>query len=336
MHTVSVVVPVYNVEDYINACIDSLLTQDYANTEIILVDDGSTDASGKICDDYAQNNPSIIALHKSNGGLSSARNYGMDHATGDYALFVDSDDIIAPNTLSSCMKAVLQSGAETDCVVFTYVLIDEEGKKLGTDAEADTFPRNVCVSGNEALTYLLEDRIQNFAWRMLFSTEMWQNSGIRFPLNRLFEDVLTTYKFFMHSGKVTFLDERLYGYRQRAQSILHNITARTAESYREAFIERSNTIEKVLPKLHGLCEAQRYKAFYRVAMFTLTSTQQSVLEVRDKSISYLKKNRPSASTLEIFNRKQRITLSLLRRMPVKSIAKTIALAKKVQLAISSR
>jgi glycosyltransferase involved in cell wall biosynthesis len=112
MHTVSVVVPVYNVEDYINACIDSLLAQDYANTEIILVDDGSTDSSGKICDDYAQNNPSIIALHKSNGGPSSARNYGMDHATGDYALFVDSDDIIAPNTLSSCMEAVLQSGAE--------------------------------------------------------------------------------------------------------------------------------------------------------------------------------------------------------------------------------
>lgn len=98
---VSVIVPVYNVETYLKRCITSLLAQSYTNTEIILVDDGSTDASGKICDHYAASHPSLICLHQTNQGQSCARNAGMRIAHGDYYMFVDSDDYIEPDMIAA-------------------------------------------------------------------------------------------------------------------------------------------------------------------------------------------------------------------------------------------
>jgi glycosyltransferase involved in cell wall biosynthesis len=336
MQKVSVIVPVYNVEDYIGTCVDSLLSQDYADVDIILVDDGSTDGSGIICDAYAQNNAKVTALHKRNGGLSSARNYGMHYATGSYALFVDSDDALVSTALSTCMRAIKNSVMKNDCVVFTYSLVDEVGNSMGADSEAETFPNNLCVSGKQALVYLLQDRIQNFVWRIIFPVEMWRNSTILFPQYRLFEDVLTTYLFFVHSNTVIFINRRLYKYRQRSGSILHNVTAPTAEAYRDAFIDRSESIEKLFPELRDLCEAQKYKAFYRVAVFTLASSERPIVAIRDKAINYLKETRVTTSTLKIFNVKQRITLILLKHMPADCLNTAVSLAKKIQRNIRIR
>lgn len=125
---VSIVVPVYNVERYIAKCVESLLNQDYSNYEIILVDDGSTDGSPKLCDKYANANDNVVCLHKSNGGLSDARNYGTCHATGDYISYVDLDDYVDTDYISSMIEAM--RGDSVDIVISSHFDEDENGKFL--------------------------------------------------------------------------------------------------------------------------------------------------------------------------------------------------------------
>lgn len=120
---VSVIIPVYNVEDYLERCLDSVINQTYKNLEIIVVDDGSTDNSGEICDEYDKKDSRIIVIHKDNGGVSSARNQGMDICTGDYIAFVDSDDYIHPTTYYTCMNIMLKE--ELDYIEFEYKKVDK-------------------------------------------------------------------------------------------------------------------------------------------------------------------------------------------------------------------
>lgn len=212
---ISIIVPVYNVEKYIRRCIDSIIQQDYRNLEIILVDDGSTDKSGIICDKYKKRDKRICVVHKENGGLSSARNTGIDLAKGNYIAFVDSDDYISKDMYSILMKNIIEEKA--DISIVNYEMVSEWGKiKKRTITKIE---RKV-MSGKEACKerYKKDGTIMVVAWNKLYKKELFQS--IRYPIGKLHEDEFTTYKLLYRSNIVVYQNEKLYAYVQRKNSIM--------------------------------------------------------------------------------------------------------------------
>ena len=171
---VSIIVPVYNAEKYLKRCVDSILVQDYSNIELILMDDGSTDASGTICDDYAKQDGRVRVVHKENTGVSDTRNRALDLAEGVYVQFLDSDDWIEPETLEKTLEAGLRE--EADLVMFGFRWVDEAGKTLRVFLE-DT-PRDHGVTLREHPELLLTSPS---AWCRLYRKELLQRTGLRFP-----------------------------------------------------------------------------------------------------------------------------------------------------------
>lgn len=209
---ISVIVPVYKVEEYIDRCVASLLKQTYQNLEIILVDDGSPDNCPAICDAYAKQDGRIKVIHKENGGLSDARNVAIDVARGKYLGFVDSDDYIQEDMYEKLICAAKES--EADIVVCGHYI--ERGNKL-TIEEA---PRDEVqiLSGREAQLLLLQDKaMKNYAWNKLYDKKVFD--GIRYPYRRNFEDVATTYLLFNKANKVCWIPDILYFYQMRDDSI---------------------------------------------------------------------------------------------------------------------
>ena len=188
MKKISVIVPIYKVEKYLSQCLDSIVNQTYSNLEIILVDDGSPDACGEICDYYAGQDKRIKVIHQENSGLSEARNTGIRQATGEYLLFVDSDDWLLPDLCESAVKDM--EIHKSDILVFGYYLTSEKG-------EIQTLEVSHCsesFSGKEAIKKLFTKEIKEYAWNKLYTREVFL--GITYPKGRLFEDIGTTYLVF--------------------------------------------------------------------------------------------------------------------------------------------
>ncbi len=211
---VSIVVPVYNVEKYLRQCIDSLIAQTYKDMEIILVDDGSTDGSGKICDEYAEKNEFIRAIHKENAGLGLARNSGIEKAKGDYVSFVDSDDYLKPDALEMLVKAMDEAGADTCIGGYTRVrnngeVIFESAPEKKSYAAAEFFPR---------LMGSLPDKKDSFrpsVWNALYSMEIIRNNNIRFPSEREYiaEDMVFDIDYYRYSNTIAIVNSPGYCYR---------------------------------------------------------------------------------------------------------------------------
>lgn len=214
---VSIVVPIYGVERFLDQCVESIVNQTYANLEILLVDDGSRDRCGEMCDKWALKDGRIIALHKVNGGLSDARNYGIDRAKGEYIYCVDSDDWIAENLVEQCVQKSQQTGAEI--VLFEYYTANEDGSVTELSRDSQKFPAEGVYTGDDVLRFLWDDKIQNFAWAIFAKREIY-TSGIRYPKDCLMEDMGTAYKIFSESKIAYLLNVPLYYYRIRGNSIL--------------------------------------------------------------------------------------------------------------------
>lgn len=210
---ISIIVPVYNVEKYLPRCVDSLLGQTYTNLEIFLVDDGSPDQCGKICDDYAKKDQRIIVIHKKNGGLSDARNVAINVAKGEYITFVDSDDYVA-----------------SDYVKTLYRLVEKHRCKVGV-AQLQTFYEGYEVEANQPPYYEMVFEpirgIEKMFYQELFDTAAWCKiyhrslfeTGIRYPFGLLYEDLPTTYLLFLQADKIAFCNQIIYNYLLRADSI---------------------------------------------------------------------------------------------------------------------
>lgn len=209
---ISIVVPVYNVERYIKECVESLINQDYENIEIILVDDGSIDSSGIICDDYQKNHTNVFSYHKKNGGLSDARNYGIDKANGKYITFVDGDDMV-----------------EKDYISFMYKLIKKENVKISSCGIKKLYDNGTMKSdnfenihkkfiGNEAEIYLNVIGYFNVsACNKLFKKDLFNT--IKFPKGKKSEDWFVMYKIIEKSNEIFYDSTPKYIYRQRSGSI---------------------------------------------------------------------------------------------------------------------
>ena len=203
---VSVIVAVYNIEEYLPRCVDSILAQTYRNLEIILVDDGSKDQSGNICDSYAEKDRRIKVIHKKNGGLSDARNAGMNAATGEYIGFVDGDDWIEPDMYRAMYFACEKEKAQA--AVCRYKQITKSGIIDGSAGNS------VSLSRDEALEiYVCGDErylIYNSVWSKLFARDLVE--GMRFPVGKNSEDIMFTTRAFCRMERLVYLDEAYYNY----------------------------------------------------------------------------------------------------------------------------
>lgn len=258
---ISVVVPVYNVEKYLRQCIDSILSQTYMNLEIILVDDGSRDSSGSICDEYAKIDNRIVVLHKPNGGLSSARNAGIDIAKGEYIGFVDSDDWIEHDMYERLFDSICESGADIAvCGLF---------REYRDRAVRCSVNGNKVYRPDEAVGKLLENSdFQDHAWTKLYKKSLW--SEIRYPLGRYYEDMLTTYKLFLQSYKIVLINQCLYHYRQRKGSIVRNGFNDVRLAYLEAaesFLEISELKEKYAETIDLRIYKVKYQLLWELFLF---------------------------------------------------------------------
>ena len=254
---ISVIVPVYRVEEYLERCVKSILSQTYKNLEVILVDDGSPDQCPAICDACAEKDARVKVIHQENKGLSGARNAGIDAASGEYLAFVDSDDYVSPHFIEELYQLLQDTGCAIGQCRFSYVKGD------GLVEEGDSA---FCIYRGESLMEQLygpEEKATCFvvAWNKLYRAELFKETGIRYPEGRIHEDEATTYRLFHEAKKLAFLDRALYGYyTENGGSITSVFSAKrlqwlTAHEERIAFFKK-NGYEKLLPAAYRkLCDA---------------------------------------------------------------------------------
>lgn len=215
MPLVSVIVPVYKVEPYLPACVDSILAQTFEDFELILIDDGSPDHCGAMCDDYAKKDARIRVIHQENGGLSAARNAGLDAAKGEYITFVDSDDVIAPDCLHSVIDIALQT--EVGIVSCKMVKFSNASNALWGDksTESEHFTEDSRTAS--LLLYNSTGLLPINACGKLYRRDLLKH--LRFPLGRLHEDQAFVPKAVYAANAVAMVNRELYGYREREESI---------------------------------------------------------------------------------------------------------------------
>lgn len=223
----SIILPIYNVEKYLRPCIDSILLQTYKDYEIILVDDGSKDSSGHICDEYGEKYLCIKVLHKPNGGLSDARNYGLPYAKGDYVFFVDSDDYLIDNEVLS--KLVERSKSNPDVIAFKSVKWFESTDKLGTCTDRLQVSSPNLAATEMYLELIDKDTYYNSAWSKIIKRTLLTDNKIEFERGLLGEDNDWYYKVVSYVNTLELIDEPLYVYRQRAGSITKTSSTKNFE-----------------------------------------------------------------------------------------------------------
>lgn len=202
---ISIIIPVYNVKAYVGKCLDSIKRQKYENLDIIIVDDGSIDESGKICDEFAKNEIRARVFHKKNGGLSNARNFGIKKAKGEIIAFVDSDDFVQKEYVSAMYEDMEKNNV--DMVICGYDLIK---------------PKKEIISGKTATIKLLtkQENIDIVAWNKLYKKSLFIDNNLWFPEGKKYEDTLVVYKILAQAKKVSYLDKSLYRYVERKESIM--------------------------------------------------------------------------------------------------------------------
>lgn len=262
----SIIVPIYKVEKYLEECIRSLLGQTFTDFELILVDDGSPDACPQICDAAAKKAPRVRVIHQKNGGLSAARNTGIEAARGSWLGFVDSDDFIAPDMYEKLYNAAVNAG--TDCAVCSIQLTDENGKQI------ETPPNMKLTAGVYGQAALLEQLRGGWypplvmATNKLYKRELFRT--LRYPEGRLHEDNFVVSELYLSMGSAVYLEDALYCYRQRTGSIMQSkCTLRSLDemwSFVHCFecFQRSGRME-MLPFVESRIFAKLTGVYYRLS-----------------------------------------------------------------------
>lgn len=239
---ISVVVPIYNVEKYLERCVNSIINQTYKNLDIILVDDGSQDNSGKICNKYKEKYSNIHVIHQKNQGLSVARNNGLAIAKGDYITFIDSDDWIKEDMIESLFNAIQKYKADIASVGFCDVYDNGQIIKHAKYTKIEVLTKEKALE-----CFLFNDYLTVCVCGKLYKTDIW--NGIQCPPGKLFEDQYTTYKLLDKSNKVVFVSNSYYYYYKRSGSIGHSqFDSQTYDLY-YGIQEEYNFISNKYPRL---------------------------------------------------------------------------------------
>lgn len=260
---VSVIVPIYNVEEYLRACVDSILLQSYRELEIILVDDGSLDGCGDICDAYQEQDCRVRVLHKKNGGLSDARNAGLQMAVGTWIIFVDGDDVLHPQLVEQLFKLVRDNEADISvCRLrkFTDTFIAKEQdmpiqvedmsiQAKDMPAQMENKYLSMVLDMKTALSQLLYQTppLETSAPGKLYKRSLFD--GILFPVGLYYEDLATIYRIVMKSTRVVTVQNALYGYRMRQTSIMHENASSKMLSCIPVSRQLFEEVSKVYPDL---------------------------------------------------------------------------------------
>lgn len=304
-HQISIIMPVYNTESFLEDSIDSVLKQTYDNWELIIVDDGSKDGSPILLDDLVKHHHDdrIKLFHKKNAGVSAARNFGISNAKGDFVLFLDSDDMIEEKLLESINQSIRKFSA--DLVMFPYHCIDESGNKLPMSTGTKIYTQNdKSFLGDYALELLLTERIKNYVWQFAVKLKVIQENGIMFPEGLLFEDIATTYKFFQKSRTISFIGDNVYLYRQNPSSIVNKkLSSESIQDYTHA----SQSIYKDLkksgnPLIEGYYLHRVYENYRRIARRNLQHEFPEELKMLEEEI----KKHFSLQNIKTFSLKQKI------------------------------
>ena len=236
MPKISVIVPVYKVEPFLSECVNSVLEQSFRDFDLILVDDGSPDSCPQICDAYAQKDERVHVIHKENGGLSSARNAGIDlameHSSSEWLAFVDSDDYLHKNYLSAMYQAAKEHDA--DLVVCDYTRVDENGN-ISPEAKK-AIPRTATDDKGQLFELYLRYNQIVYAWNKLYQKRIFKD--LRFPVGKIHEDVFVIHHVLWNCRRAAFLPDGFYYYRSRSGSIMANESTKSKLDKYEGFIQQ--------------------------------------------------------------------------------------------------
>lgn len=256
---VSILTPVYKVENYLCRCVDSILNQSFTDFELILIDDGSPDQSGKICDQYAERDRRVRVIHQKNGGAAAARNTGLDAALGSWIAFIDSDDWVHPDYLKTLYEAAIQYDADVTACRYTTV--------RGSVA-VDSSPVAPLVSSESREDYWIHDRTgATVPWGKLYRKELFQ--GLRYPVGRTAEDEYVTYKLLFGCKHLVVLDNRLYRYFLNRESVTHSDYLKRLPDALAAFAEHEEYfVHSPWQRVYRL-EVQNHAAAWSEAIWIL-------------------------------------------------------------------
>jgi glycosyltransferase involved in cell wall biosynthesis len=273
---VSVIVPVYNVEKYVSRCVDSLLKQSYLNVEIVLVDDGSTDNSGLICDEYAKKDKRVKVIHRNNGGLSAARNVGIKKSLGEYLAFVDGDDYVSNDFVSFLMKLLTQNGG--DVAQCGHFIQYSEKRKVEKNSNHETIVLNR-VQAIESLCYNGEYDVT--AWNKLYKRSVFNN--VSFPVGMLYEDTATSYRLAENADRFVVSMEPKYFYVQRYDSIANGTNFNNNKyQFIKVGDDMASYVEKKYPSLYRGANAK--KCFVRLSTLAQLVNARHYDKARIKSM----------------------------------------------------
>ena len=281
---ISIIVPVYAVEKYLDKCVHCLLNQIYKNLEIFLVDDGSPDNCGKVCDDYAQKDNRIKVIHKKNGGLADARNAAIDVATGEWIVFVDSDDFVEPDYVENLFSLTQKFDCKIACSKFRYVFEDEEDSPPVKDSQE----KECCYDKWSALKLLfLQRNISTEAWGKIYHKSLFE-TGIRYPFGLIYEDLPTTYLLFMQCDKIGCSLKKTYNYLMRSTSIEG---AKFNRRKSESAVKIIQLIQNHFNELHPILPAVKSRLFSLAMHVLLAMPEDYNGNDKDFLVGYVKKNR---------------------------------------------
>ena len=243
---ISVIVPIYNVEKYLKKAVDCIVRQTYDNIEIILVDDGSTDNCGLICDEYYKKDNRIKVIHKENGGASEARNAGIEIAKGEYFAFIDPDDWIENNMIEVLYNNIKKYDADISiCEYIKETIKGKVLKKKSGNKEIQIFNKK-----SSLCELIMQKNITNHIWNKLYKKKLFNE--IRFPKGKLLEDISITYKLFEKSDKIVYQNISLYHYINRNSSILNRMTEKGINDLEEAVFSRNKYLLNKYPELYDI------------------------------------------------------------------------------------
>ena len=278
---VSVIIPVYNVEDYIEKCISSVINQTYNNMEIILVDDGSKDNSGNICEKYSKSDKRIKVIHKKNGGISDARNIGIKNASGIYITFIDSDDFVDNSYVELLYDTIEYYDA--DISIASHRVLYK--KKCLNKSNGEKF----CAESKEILEKILyDDGIDISAWGKMYKKELFEK--IKFPSNMLYEDAATTYKLVDLSEKIAVNSQPVYNYVIRNNSISNCEFNEKKLDLIKATKEMTDFVKSKYPELEKACNRRLIYA-YLSTLTQLAKANNKNKKIEKELMDYIKENK---------------------------------------------
>lgn len=299
--TISCIIPIYNTSKFLHRCVDSILAQDYTNIEIVLVDDGSTDHSPQICDEYSSKYTNIIVVHIPNGGASLARKKGIDIATGEYFTFVDSDDFVSRNYISSMYFAIKKLGTKVAGCGMQVILTGNPIKTVST-----------------LNTYLLKDDV---LMHRFFYYEFWSLGGtlykrdvfnnILFPKATLSEDYLIKLQIFLQDCQMAYVNAPLYIYEKHDGSLSHTrLSPRAFEEF-ENVTSAYNLVNSHMPQYSALALKNAVETCIKLLLLGRTSARTQYYKQYQSIIRFLKTKNKEIYTNKYILKKQKILLAIL-------------------------